>query len=107
MSLQKQFIKSNKVCKVTFRLPANRVDGAHDVKVLGDFNKWNLKKGIPMKVENGEFLATMELPVGKEYQFRYLIDDQIWENDTEADKYAPTPFGVENSVILTSPPIEK
>jgi hypothetical protein len=41
----------------------------------------------------------VELESGKEYQFRYLINGETWENDFEADAYAPTPFGVENSVV--------
>lgn len=56
-----------------------------------------------MKVKNGEYLATVELEADKAYQFRYLIDEKVWENDNEADNYAPTPFGSMNSVVTTFP----
>ncbi len=104
MSVQKQFLKSKQACKVTFSLPKEAANGATDVKLLGDFNNWEVEKAIAMKPKNGEYLATLELETGKEYQFRYLIDNKIWENDSAADKYAPTPFGVENSVVVAFPP---
>jgi hypothetical protein len=53
------------------------------------------------KLKNGGFTATLDLELGQEYQFRYLLDDKIWETDFAADKYVPTPFGnSENSVIV-------
>ncbi len=104
MSLQKQFLKSKRVCKVTFCLPEAAANGAREVKILGDFNNWEKEKAIPMKVKNGEYVASVELDAGKEYQFRYLLDNEIWENDGAADGYAPTPFGVENSVVAVYPP---
>ncbi len=100
MSVQKQFLKSKQACKVTFSLPKETVDGAKEVKVLGDFNNWEKEKGIPMKAKNGTYSASLELALGKEYQFRYLIDND-WENDWEAEEYAPSPFGVYNCVVRT------
>ena len=53
------------------------------------------------KQKDGIFKAVVELEAGKEFQFRYLVDGQLWINDNAADKYIPTPFGVENSVVVT------
>ena len=103
MSLQKQFLKSKQAWKVTFSVPQAAFEGAKEIKVLGDFTNWEAEKAIPMKAQNGDFLASVELEPGKAYQFRYLIDNELWENDPEADNYAPTPFGVMNSVIVTEP----
>jgi len=55
-----------------------------------------------MKHRNGIFQASVDLERDKQYQFRYLIGNEKWENDPEADGYAQTPLGVENSVVLTS-----
>lgn len=100
MSLQKQFLKPKKVYKVIFSLPLEAAKEAKEVKILGDFNQWDPGNGIPMELKNEEYSATVELEPGREYQFRYLVDNQTWINDLEADKYVLTPFGVENSVVI-------
>jgi 1,4-alpha-glucan branching enzyme len=102
MSLQKKFSKANNVCTVTFQLPKVLANGAMDIKILGDFNNWDYEKAITMKPKNGVFQASVDLERDKEHQFRYLIDNEKWENDPEADGYAPTPFGVQNSVVVAS-----
>jgi 1,4-alpha-glucan branching enzyme len=97
--IKKQFLKSKPVCKATFTLPAEAAPEAKTVEILGDFNNW--KEGVEMKKQkNGIFKAIVELEAGKEYQFRYLIDGETWENDWEADKYVSTPYGTENSVVV-------
>ena len=68
-------------------------------KLVGEFNDWNVEKAVKMKKTKGIFKATVELETGKEYQFRYIADQENWFNDNEADKYVATPFGVENSVV--------
>ncbi|NND31177.1 MAG: glycoside hydrolase [Saprospiraceae bacterium] len=101
MSIKKRFIKSKQACKVTFHLPKEAAGDTKDVKVLGDFNDWDMDKALPMKMNKDGFAATLELPVDSEYQFKYLMDGETWENDWQADRYAPSPFGVENSVVTT------
>ena len=101
MSLKKKFLKSRPACKVTFQLPKKATNGAKEVLIVGDFNNWDRDNGHPMKMRNGDFQGTIELESNREYQFRYLMDGAVWENDWEADKYAESPFGVENSVVVT------
>ena len=98
--LKKQYLKSKPICKVTFSLPAEAVNGAKEVKLLGEFNGWNKEEGLLMKSSKKEFKAVLELETGRNYEFRYLIDNSKWENDWEADGYVSTPFGVENSVVV-------
>lgn len=98
--LKKQYSKSKPICKVTFTLPKEAVNGGNVVKVLGEFNNWSWKEGLPMKSGKDGFKATVELATGRHYEFRYLIDNETWANDWEADAYYPTPYGVENSVIF-------
>jgi len=101
MSLKKQFIKSKPVCKVSFRLDAAEAVGAQKVQLLGDFNNWD-KSTEPLTVlKSKDFITTLELESGKEYQFRYLIDGTEWKNDPEADSYVANGFGGENSVVST------
>lgn len=101
MSVTKKFLKSKPVCKVTLKVPKKVAQGAQQVNVVGDFNDWDYQAN-PMKgLKDGSFSATLELAQGREYQFRYLIDGQKWENETEADKAAPTPFpDATNSVLI-------
>jgi 1,4-alpha-glucan branching enzyme len=97
--LKKQELKTRPVCKVTFSLPA-QVQG-ENVFLVGDFNNWD-EGTTPMKRnKDGSFSATLELPVGAEYQFRYLVNGAEWHNDWEADKYVPNPFSGDNSVVIT------
>jgi len=97
--LKKDYSKTKPVCKVTFTLPLEAAQGGKEVRILGDFNEWSWENGYKMKSGKSEFTTEVELTAGKEYQFRYLIDNHIWENDWNADNYLPTPFGVYNSVV--------
>jgi len=80
----------------------DEIETAQDVTVLGDFNSWDLNQSYPMKrLKNGTFKTTIDLNIGQEYQFRYLVDGELWENDSQADNYVPTGVGVEdNSVVI-------
>lgn len=86
-------------CKVTFELPNDvRADSA---AVLGEFNNWD-EQATPMKRKrDGSFSASVSLETGKEYRFRYLLDNARWENDWKADGYVPNAFGTEDSVVRT------
>ncbi|MFC0186258.1 Glycogen recognition site of AMP-activated protein kinase [Pseudarcicella hirudinis] len=101
MTLVKQFLKSKPVCKVTFAVPAEAVTGAKSVSLVGEFNDWN-PETLPLKKQkDGSFKTVVELETGKEFQFRYLIDNDVWTNDSSADKYVPSGISVEeNSVVV-------
>jgi len=100
MSLKKQYILTKPLCKVTFKLSKDLSNYANQVVLTGDFNNWDLES-LPMKkLKSGEFTTSLDLEKGREYQFRYLIDGQIWLNETEADKYVPNEFQSENSVVI-------
>ena len=100
MSLKKQFSKSKPVCKVTFTVDPTLVDGAKEVAVLGDFNNWDPSETSMKKGKDGSFAKTIELEVGNEYQFRYLVDGTRWINDTEADKYVHSGVAAEENSIV-------
>ena len=99
--IKKQYLKGKSVCKVTFTLPTEAAVDAKEVRILGEFNDWNWEKSSPMKALKTEFKTTLELPTGQPYQLRYMIDNERWENDWNADDYVTTPFlGVTNSVVI-------
>ncbi len=101
MEMKKQYLKSRPICKVTFKLSKDATKSAESVNIVGDFNNWD-QQSTPMKsLKNGDYTIKMDLPVGREYEFRYLIDGSQWENDWHADKYVHSSIpGVENSVVV-------
>ena len=82
--------------RVRFSLPAD-VE-ATSVSLWGDFDGW--RSGTTMKrVKSGEWRASKTLDPGRTYHFRYLVDDERWENDWEADGYEANPYGTDDSLV--------
>ncbi len=101
MSVKKQYFKERNICKVSFQLPKDIATSAKKAYVVGDFNNWDTDATPMKRIKNGIFTATLELGSGREYQFRYFLDNTTWETDFNADKFKPTPYGnSENSVIV-------
>lgn len=99
--IKKEYIEGKKLCKVTFTLPGVAAIGADSVCVAGDFNNWNPNHHPMQQAQDGDYTITLDLKPGREYQFRYLIDDSKWENDWDADKYVKSPYGdSDNSVVI-------
>jgi 1,4-alpha-glucan branching enzyme len=98
MSLKKKYDKKADACAVSFSVPKDL--GASTISLVGDFNDWNPNTHPMKRLKDGDFSITITVKTGREYQFRYLLDGHRWENDWEADKYAPNEFGVENSVVV-------
>ena len=101
MSIKRQYLKSKNICKVTFKFPKEMAESASTVHLVGDFNNWDVNASPMKKLKDGSFTANIDLERGREYQFRYFIDQESWQNDSEADKYTPSAYGdAENSVIV-------
>ena len=101
--LKKDYSNTKKVCKVTFSLPATAVQDGAEVRVLGDFNAWTWQSGLVMMAGKTEYTASTELALGANYEFRYAINNERWENDWAADAYVPSPFdGINNSLVSVS-----
>ena len=102
MAIKKQYFKTKTNCKVTLSLPLEVVKGSKKVSVVGDFNNWDSSANPMKKYKNsGECKTSLTLEKGKEYQFRYLIDGDKYENDWAADKYVQSPLSNdENSVVI-------
>jgi CheY-like chemotaxis protein len=91
-----------KTNRVMFRLPEVVVPDAKSVCVVGDFNKWDTNANPMQKLENGDYTIAFSLEPGREYQFRYLIDESKWINDSNADKYVKSPYeNIYNSVVIS------
>ncbi len=95
--LTKKRLGANGHVRVTFILPPR---DAAEVRLIGDFTEW--RNSRPMhRARDGTWRVNVDLPAGREFGFRYLLDGKRWENDPSADKYVPNPFGSDNSVVVT------
>ena len=72
--------------KVTFVVSADECD--RPVSVVGEFNGWDPLATPLRKRSNGTRSATVELPSGGSYRFRYLADGGDWFCESDADLYA-------------------
>ncbi len=98
--MTKGYLKTKKgLCKVTFEVPKEAK--AQSATVVGDFNNWDPNATQMKAKKDGSFSATVNLEAGKEYRFRYWLDNSRWENDWHADAYVPNSFGSEDSVVRT------
>lgn len=96
--LKKRRVKKGKAIAVTFELPADVAE--ESVRVAGDFTGW--EPSCPLeRQKDGTWRATVQLEPGREYQFRYVADGERWLDDPQADRYAPNPYGQQNSVLVT------
>jgi 1,4-alpha-glucan branching enzyme len=102
VSIKKKYLNNHRKCKVTFILPKEIAKNAERAEVLGEFNSWAHSATPMKKMKNRIFVATIELPIGREYQFRYLLDNKVWMNDSDADRFVPTPFGDSENCVLTT-----
>jgi len=101
MSLDKKYLKSKPVCKVKFIAPSELLERSKTIFLAGEFNDWNYSDTPLKKQKNGSYATTIDLPVGTEYQYRYVVDGDSWENDFDADKYVPSNVcSAENSVVV-------
>jgi 1,4-alpha-glucan branching enzyme len=96
--LKKKINPSGKTVRVEFSLPADVK--AESACLCGDFNDWDRDKYPMTKLKDGSFRLQLSLESGKQYEFRYLLDGERWENDWQSDEYCANEFGTENSVVI-------
>lgn len=86
---------------IIFTLPAEALEGATEVVILGDFNNWSPSDEYKLeKQQDGSFKTTVPLEEGRTYQYRFLLDNGRWVNDYHAQQYVPVyEFFVDNCVI--------
>jgi 1,4-alpha-glucan branching enzyme len=95
--LQKVYSKTGRACRVTFILPAE--SKAESASLCGEFNDWNRTTRPLKRRKDGSFACMLWLETGRQYRFRYWLNNERWENDWAADAYWPNPFGGEDSVL--------
>jgi 1,4-alpha-glucan branching enzyme len=100
MPLVKTYSKDKSRCTVAFSLPVHAAGGAKKLYLAGEFNEWRPTE-LAMRKAKGLYTASLELPAGAPYQYRYVTDAGAWLNDTEADCYVYSAFAdADNSVVV-------
>ena len=95
--LKKSYSKTKRSCRVTFEIPQQTK--AKKVALCGEFNNWDPSAHPMIQRKDGRFSTTLSMPAGRSYRYKYLVDNQRWENDWAADSYVPNEFGSEDSLI--------
>ena len=93
--VQKTYFKTKDYCKVKFTFKPEQPE---TVEILGLNSDW--KNSIIMsRKKDGSFSADVNLPKDSQHEFKYLVDEQIWLNEPEADAEVNNVYGGTNSVI--------
>ena len=95
--IKKRFFKTKDEVEVTFQWPTSDVD---NIALAADFNQW---QAMPMKLnrKTKTYNCKIRLPKDQNYQFRYLVNENVWENEPDADGYVQNEFGEDNCVLST------
>ncbi|MCX6208947.1 MAG: isoamylase early set domain-containing protein [Bacteroidetes bacterium] len=93
--IQKTYFKTKDYCKVKFLIES---ETAETIAVIGLNNDWENSVEMKKKKDNS-FVVEVNLPKDSTHEFKYLIDEKEWINDTTADKFEPNVYGETNSVI--------
>jgi len=90
--------------KIAFTLPAEALEGASEAILLGDFNNWNPENAPKLeKQPDGSFKAFAHLEEGHTYHYRFLLDNERWVNDYNAESYVAIPGLYVDNCVITVP----
>lgn len=94
--IQKKYFKTKNYCKVKFVLDNQ---DAKTATILGLNNDWQNPISMTKK-KDGTFTCDVTLLKDLEHQFKYLVNEAEWLNDSDADAHLPNIFGGTNSVLV-------
>jgi 1,4-alpha-glucan branching enzyme len=93
--ITKTIYKTKDYSKVKF-LVAHET--AETIAVMGLNNDW--EKGVILsKKKDGSFTAEVQLPKNTSHEFKYLVNNQDWLLEEEADGTVANSFGSTNSLV--------
>jgi hypothetical protein len=96
--IKKRFFKTKDEVEVTFEYEES--EGVNSVTLVSEHNNWQPLE-MP-KLKRGTFQIKERLPKNGRFQFRYLVNGEIWLNDEDADDHVLNEHGSQNSVVDTS-----
>jgi len=104
--IQKDFVSidGKPIVRVAFNVPKGRTRTIH---LVGDFNDWSASLHPMRRDPTMGWTLTLELELGRAYQFRYLRDGGEWMYDSQADGYVYNADGVHNFIVVTDPSFQR
>jgi len=93
--VQKTYYKTKDYCKVKFSV---NFENAETIEISGLNSDWH-NTIIMSKKKDGSFTCDINLPKDSRHEFKYLVNNNIWINEPEADGENHNIFGGSNSVI--------
>jgi 1,4-alpha-glucan branching enzyme len=101
--IRKTFLQADgkMVARITFMLPHSI--WADKIYLVGDFNNWDCNSHPFWQDREGNWTLTLDLEVGRAYQYRYRRECGGWLNDYRADAYVHDHNGSYNFVVITAP----
>ncbi|MEP6682574.1 MAG: isoamylase early set domain-containing protein [Parafilimonas sp.] len=93
--VQKTYYKTKDYCKVKFTM---NFDNAETIEISGLNSNWQ-NTIIMSKKKDGSFTSEINLPKDSRHEFKYLVNNNTWVNEPEADGEQWNMFGGSNSVI--------
>ncbi|MEO8713303.1 MAG: isoamylase early set domain-containing protein, partial [Parafilimonas sp.] len=79
--VQKTYYKTKDYCKVKFSV---NFDNAETIEISGLNSDWE-NTIIMSKKKDGSFTCDINLPKDSRHEFKYLVNNNIWINEPEAD----------------------
>lgn len=86
------------IVRVTFSLPSSI--WADTIYLVGDFNNWNTT-ATPLSLDETDWSITLDLDVDQAYEYRYLVNNEEWLSDWNADNNVCDRDGLTSSVVVT------
>ncbi|MFO7536968.1 MAG: isoamylase early set domain-containing protein [Chloroflexota bacterium] len=96
--IRKRFFKTKDEVEVTFEY--TETEGVNSVALVSEHNNWQPVEMTPLK--RGGFQTKERFPKNGRFQFRYLVNGEMWVNDEDADGYVGNEHGSQNSIVDTA-----
>lgn len=102
--ISKQYITVNGTRMVRVRFTLQSCLWADTIHLVGNMDNWNQEAHPFSRDDSGNWYLVLDLPVGRDYQFRYLCDGSRWMNDPQADGHVRSVYGEDNFVVTADEP---
>lgn len=84
--------------RIRFSLPASI--WADTIHLVGDFNNWSTDT-TPLRLDDTDWSVTLDLDTDQAYEYRYLVNNDEWLSDWNADSTISEHNGLTTSVVMT------